>query len=89
MVENGICSSGRIFKVARFRLRPLKNCGEPLAAADAHRFESVALVRAPKLVQQRRCNPGTACADRMAERDTRPVDVQFGPIEVLPLLQDS
>src|SRR5262249_58459007 len=55
---------------------PLKDRRDALAAADAHRFQSVASVAPHQFAGQVGEDASTSRADRMAERDARAIDVE-------------
>src|SRR4051812_45087293 len=87
-------SSGRTRTQARARPQDARTCcdgarglgqalddgGVGLAAALAHRLQPVAAAGALELVQQRRHQPGTGRAERVAERDRAAVDVDLGQV---------
>src|SRR4051812_14227040 len=58
----------------------LEDHGHALAAADAHGLEAELLVPALQAVEQRRGDPRTGGAERVAQRDRAAVDVE--PVEV-------
>src|SRR5712671_921066 len=60
---------------------PLEDRGDALAAADAHRDERVALLRALELVERLHGEDGSCGADRMAERHRAAVRIHFRRIQ--------
>ena len=55
---------------------PLEDRGHALAATDAHYFKAVADLLASHLMHQGGHDANAGGADRMTERDARPVDVE-------------
>src|SRR5512138_2096866 len=62
-------------------LEALEDRRDPLAAADAHGYQRIALLRALQLVQRLDGEDGAGGADRMAERDRAAVRIHLRRIE--------
>src|SRR5215467_10263259 len=57
-------------------LHSLENSCGAHAAADAHRYQPVSRLPPPHLVQDRRCQLRAGAAERMAECNSAPVDIE-------------
>lgn len=73
----------------RAGLGPSEDCGDALAAADAHGLEPIARAAALDLVNQGRQNPHAGGADWMAERDAGAIDIYPVRIAPRPRLQNG
>src|SRR3546814_16738131 len=66
-----------------FRSSAFEDCGEALPAADEHGLQAVAGSTTAQFAEHRGGDTGAGDAERMAEGDTRPIDVELVEAAVL------